>query len=105
MPSLPRTDKPAWHKFASRDNNKAPGKHTKLYASARWRNLRRARLDRQPLCVACNLNGRPTIATVLDHIKPVNQGGDFWDESNHQPLCNSCHAKKSQTEGSKPFNK
>ena len=38
-------------------------------------------------------------ATVVDHIKPHR--GDaklFWDETNWQPLCKSCHDHKTMTE-------
>lgn len=39
------------------------------------------------------------MATEIDHIEPHK--GDlalFWQESNHQALCKSCHSAKSQKE-------
>ncbi len=62
---------------------------------ARWRKARKAFLTRHPLCAECLKNGTLTPATVVDHIVPHR--GDhalFWDEQNWQPLCKSCHDKK-----------
>lgn len=64
----------------------------------RWRKYRQAYLHEHPLCVACKEEGRTTAATDLDHITPVNDGGDFWDPDNHQPLCHSCHSRKTARE-------
>ena len=61
----------------------------------RWQNARKFFLKNNPLCVVCKANGILTEATVVDHIKPHN--GDknlFWNEKNWQPLCASCHSKK-----------
>ena len=59
-------------------------------ATARARFLRG-----HPLCAECMKQGKLTPATVVDHIIPHR--GDkklFWDESNWQPLCESCHNHK-----------
>ena len=48
---------------------------------AKWRRARKRFLQRHPLCA--------------DHIVPHR--GDralFWDEKNWQPLCKSCHDRK-----------
>lgn len=50
-------------------------------------------LRRHPACMECD-----TIAAVIDHIKPVNQGGSIWDENNLQAMCKSCHDKKTAKE-------
>jgi 5-methylcytosine-specific restriction protein A len=56
--------------------------------------VRNARLLRhEPLCRHCRAAGRVTAATELDHIIPLARGG-FDHESNLQPLCETCHAKK-----------
>ena len=34
----------------------------------------------------------------LDHIKPVAQGGEWWEEFNVQILCKNCHFLKTGTE-------
>lgn len=59
---------------------------------SRWQKARAGYLRKHPLCVMCEREGRTTIATVVDHIKP--HGGDkelFWDSSNWQALCKECH--------------
>ena len=61
----------------------------------RWRKVRIAFLQRNPLCVECMRKGVLTPATVVDHIIPHR--GDmslFWDEENWQPLCKNCHDRK-----------
>ena len=63
--------------------------------NARWRSERKAFLERHPLCVECQKEGKLTPATVVDHIIPHR--GDqrlFWDQENWQPLCKDCHDKK-----------
>lgn len=67
---------------------------------ARWRKYRLAYLRCHPLCVACLGLGRVAAATQIDHTQPV-QGPDdplFWQESNHQALCELCHSKKTIAE-------
>ncbi len=84
--------------------------HGKLYVNergsassrgydSRWRTARNRFLKANPLCIKCKAQGKLTKATVVDHIKPHR--GDkvlFWDESNWQPLCKSCHDTKTMTE-------
>ena len=36
---------------------------------------------------------------MVDHITPINNGGQKLDYSNLQALCNKCHNKKSASEG------
>lgn len=65
------------------------------YRSARWRGLRLIVLAREPLCRACGA----AAATDVDHVAPVASAEDpaFWREANLQPLCHSCHARKTAT--------
>ena len=61
----------------------------------RWRKARIAFLQRNPLCVECMRKGVLTPATVVDHIIPHRGDKDlFWNEENWQPLCKSCHDRK-----------
>ena len=65
-----------------------------LYRTAEWRRLRARFLKAHPLCVSCG-----ETATIVDHIRPHR--GDmalFLDESNLQPLCQSCHSRKTLVE-------
>lgn len=63
----------------------------------RWRRLRRRVLAEQPLCTdPFNLHSednRTEIATDVDHIVPRADGGTD-ERGNLQPLCHSCHSRK-----------
>jgi 5-methylcytosine-specific restriction protein A len=67
----------------------------------RWRKYRRWFLSKNPLCVECVKEGRPTLAVHVDHVEPV-EGGQadplFWEETNHQGLCQSHHSRKTARE-------
>ena len=71
--------------------------HT-FYTSAAWRQARAAFLKAHPLCQACREEGRFTLATVVDHIKPINEGGAPLDAAIFQALCAACHNRKSGSE-------
>ena len=65
----------------------------------RWRKLRCIFLLENPLCAdPFGLHdGKPVPATDVDHIVPKSRGGtDDW--TNLQPLCHSCHSKKTAME-------
>lgn len=64
----------------------------------RWQRLRRMVLSAQPLCVECQRQGSTTLAVDVDHIIPIAQGGAVLDETNLQPLCRSCHNRKTRNE-------
>lgn len=67
----------------------------------RWQKARERYLMNHPLCVYCERNGAVTVATVLDHIRPHRgDQGLFWDKSNWQGLCASCHSSVKQAEES-----
>lgn len=76
-------------------NNEAA---VKLYKTQRWRKLRQRYLIDNYECRECRRYGKYAPATVVDHIKPVSMGGEFWDEDNLQPLCKYCHNSKSARE-------
>ncbi len=64
-----------------------------LYGNARYRRRRKIFMQNHPLCPCGEL------ATDLDHIVPHK--GDrklFFDESNWQALCKSCHSRKTAAE-------
>ena len=58
-----------------------------------WRTRRMFVLRDAPLCVACELEGRTTLAAEIDHVYPRHLGGTD-DYPNLQPLCAAHHAEK-----------
>ena len=68
--------------------------NTKFYQSPQWRRLRALQLEQEPLCEDCRIRA----ATLADHIKPINQGGEALNIDNLQSLCHQCHNKKSGRE-------
>lgn len=54
----------------------------------RWQKLRKIYLARHPFCIKC-----PRLATEVDHILPLAEGGTHADD-NLQALCKSCHSRK-----------
>lgn len=65
----------------------------RFYRTARWRKERIAFLAEHPFC-ACGCGG---LATVVDHIKPLSEGGlDDW--SNYEGMTKDCHNAKTARE-------
>lgn len=69
--------------------------------NSRWQKARRLFLQKPEnvFCVECKKQGILKRAIVVDHIVP-HRGNQklFWDESNWQALCKTCHDKKTMTE-------
>lgn len=63
----------------------------------RWERLRMMVLRREPLCRICKMLGKYEFATEVDHIIPKARGGDDSFD-NLQPLCKSCHSRKTARE-------
>lgn len=74
--------------------------------TAAWKALELDVLEDQPFCVYCDAAGTVQPATLIDHIQP-HRGDEilFWSRHNLQPLCDSCHGRKSQHErfSDKPY--
>src|SRR5262249_41237655 len=69
-----------------------------IYDTVRWRAIRARLLAEEPWCRMCRTKGIFTIARQLDHIIPLDAGGDPWPRSNLQPLCDACHGAKTYRE-------
>ncbi len=69
-----------------------------FYQSQQWRTVRAAFLREHPLCCACGAKGLLVAAKVVDHVVPIKDGGARFDAGNLQPLCVSCHNRKTATE-------
>jgi 5-methylcytosine-specific restriction enzyme A len=87
MPNMPKGKRPPWIPKRQHDGNKGPD--AAFYNSHQWRKLRKMVLSANPICVECS-----RIANVVDHIKPIQQGGARYELANLQPMCTSCHNSK-----------
>lgn len=80
-----------WGKRAARTES---SQWHSMYESERWRTLRKEFLSKYPKCFVCGAK-----ATIADHIVPHRGNVElFYNESNLQPMCWSCHSKKTQAE-------
>jgi 5-methylcytosine-specific restriction protein A len=67
--------------------------------------IRKRHFEQFPLCVDCQKQGRITIATELDHIIALTNGGHDFDVDPSQKcgLCHDCHeAKTAKDMGYRP---
>jgi len=69
-----------------------------MYKTARWKKIRTAQLRDEPLCKKCAEFNYTTEATLVDHITPLQEGGDPFNYNNLQSLCNRCHNEKTGKE-------
>jgi 5-methylcytosine-specific restriction enzyme A len=67
------------------------------YHTAMWLRLRAVVIAEEPLCRDCLKVGRATPTTDVDHIER-HRGvwAMFFNRSNLQGLCHSCHSRKTQ---------
>lgn len=87
----PKHPKPQWAKSVTA---------TKRTTGRKLQTMRAALFTRSPLCVVCEAEGKVTLATQRDHIKPLAEGG-MDDDSNTQALCDACHDVKSKAESAR----
>lgn len=78
--------------------------NSKFYKSNSWQQIRLQQLMREPLCRICAKIGLEVPATVVDHDKPIEDGGSKTDSNNLQSLCSGCHNRKSGREAHKRDN-
>lgn len=80
-------------KRKARHDRHRPNARQRGYSNE-WQKARTAYLAAHPHCLRCF---KP--ATVVDHIRP-HRGDDvlFWDRTNWQPLCATCHNRDKQRE-------
>lgn len=96
MPNKPTSVRRPWQVEKKPFERKE--KNNSFYTSEPWRNLRRMKLNRNPLCEYCEEQGKLTKATVVDHIRRINAGGAPLAMSNLKSSCSSCHNSKSGKE-------
>lgn len=80
------------------NNSRSDKQIIKDYGTPRWKRLRKIALQRD-LGWCCRCKSVP--ATLVDHIEEIKDGGDMWDLSNLQSLCDKCHAIKTAEEAQK----
>ena len=86
------------HPIKQLDLNKRESASNRGYGR-KWQQARLDFLSLNPLCVTCESQGIVKGANVVDHITPHK--GDmalFWDRSNWQSLCTSCHSRKTASQ-------
>lgn len=67
------------------------------YNTQRWQRYRRTKLQQNPLCEYCLNEGQLTVAVAVDHIIPINKGGDPYPPLDHVlSCCTSCHNRKTR---------
>jgi len=79
----------------SRETDRHRGSAAERGYSTKWRAARLVFLRGYPLCKAHLERGEIVVATEVDHVVPHR--GDprlFWDRTNWQSLCKSCHSAK-----------
>ncbi len=84
----------SWTQPNKRRDRTPEGK--KIY-DEQWRKLRNAFLAEpdNALCKECYIRGVITEATDVDHVIPIVERPDLkYDADNLQPLCKSCHSRK-----------
>lgn len=87
------------HQDKIRKQDKARGNSHQRGYDHKWRKERDKYLQDHPLCVEHLKRNMLMPATVVDHI--IAHKGDkelFWDKSNWQALCESCHNRKTASE-------
>lgn len=67
----------------------------RIYASPRWKSIRKAVLMANPWC---SVAGCTNPATDVDHIVPLRDGVDPYDVKNLQGLCKKHHSQKTASE-------
>jgi len=69
------------------------------YQTAQWARTRMRTLSLNPLCKSCQLAGKVTAATEVDHLFPWQQiGEDAFYSNVFQSLCKNCHTVKGSLE-------
>jgi 5-methylcytosine-specific restriction enzyme A len=69
------------------------------YTTQRWQRLRKLKLQHNPLCECCIKIDRIEPANVVDHITPINSGGDPYPGLDDlASLCERCHNLKTRGE-------
>ena len=72
-----------------------------IYHSYKWKKLRQAYAEKNPLCEHCLRYDIYERVAVVDHVFEILDGGEPFDYNNLQSLCRSCHSRKTNQEAKK----
>lgn len=107
MPTRPQRFKPAHQRTRMENNREYDTRRAALpyrgwYGTVRWKAIRQAQLDYQPLCEMCLADEIVTEARVCDHVEP-HRGDEvrFWSGP-FQSLCEHHHNSAKQREELNP---
>lgn len=79
---------------------------TSFYCSKAWRTLRARKLQISPYCECDDCKGKKVPADMVDHIKPIELGGNALDINNLQSMRNHpCHDRKRAAEKNAKYKK
>ena|SRR5688572_27363758 len=79
---------------------------TSFYRSAPWRALRARKLQISPYCECPDCKGKKVIADMVDHVQPIELGGNPLDINNLQSMRNHpCHDRKRAREKNAKYKK
>lgn len=79
---------------------------TSFYRSAAWRSLREIKLRQSPYCECGDCKGKKVPADMVDHIIPIELGGDPLNLNNLQSMRNHpCHDRKRAREKNAKYSK
>lgn len=83
--------KPVYQSMEARPNANARG------YGYEWQQYSKEYRRQHPICSDCER----AATELVDHKQPVTGPDDplFWDPTNHQGLCWSCHSKKTRRQG------
>jgi len=101
MPHKPQKKIRPWERKADdKPHARRTNPNREVYNTRRWQKVRALYLADHPFCECSECKARPVPlpANVVDHIVPINQGGDPWDDSNFQAMNSRCHNRKSGRE-------
>ncbi len=106
MANIPKPGTPPWIASTRKAQSGRKSGNQKFYNSTAWRKLRAWFIVQFPLCKPCLKKNKYTDCTrkgagVVDHVKPINEGGAPLDPENLQTLCTMHHNQKSGREAHK----
>lgn len=83
-----------WNRESGKNKSGDP-----FYSGKRWRRLRAAKLQNEPLCAKCFKQGKVTAANEVHHVKPRLQHPELsYEWGNLECLCKSCHSRETGKE-------